>query len=137
MVATAPAPTTRRRASKKAAAATPVTPASPATPSTPAPAPVVQLTQSQIVALEELRTLKAHQRTLKARDEELTEELKGVLRGSGGGVDENGVLLASVSDRAGRRSVDYGRLASRYPDAYKDTVSVGNDSEVLTLHKPK
>jgi predicted phage-related endonuclease len=103
-------------------------------PAVPAPAPVVVLTPSQVVSVEELGHVKRHIRTLEHRKEELSGEIKGVLRGTGGGVDDHGVLLASVAERAGRRSVDLARLALDFPKAYEACVSMGSPSEVLTLH---
>lgn len=99
----------------------------------PVTLPVVALTEVQLVTIEELSHVRRHVRVLKARGDELGAEIKGWLRGSGGGVYK-GVLKASVSERAGQRKVDLARLATEFPEAYAACVSDGNTAEVLTLH---
>ena len=105
-----------------------------AAPAVPATKPVTQLNESQAVTVDELKHVRRHVKTLKARDEELTAEVKGWIRGTSGGVNADGELLASVSDRAGRRTIDYARLAKDFPAAYAACVGEGNPSEVLVLH---
>lgn len=93
----------------------------------------VELNESQYATATELHFVKKHIRTLDARKTELTEELKGVVRGTGGGTYD-GALVVSVADRAGRRQVDLARLLAAYPEAYAACVSEGSPSEVLTVH---
>lgn len=104
----------------------------PATAAPTAPA-VTVLTATQMVTVDELRHVKRHVRTLEARKDELTAEVKGWIRESGGGVDSDGVLVATISERAGRRNVDLARLAKDFPAAYAACVSAGSAQEVLTL----
>ena len=94
----------------------------------------VTLTESQAVTVDELKHVRKHVKVLKAREVELSTEVKGIVRGTAGAVDKDGVLVASVSDRAGRRTVDMARLATDFPDAYAACVALGNASEVLVLH---
>ena len=101
---------------------------------TATPTPVVVLTASQVVIVDELKHVRRHVKTLEGREKELGAEVKGWLRGSGGGVGPDGELLASVAERAGRRTIDYARLASDFPEAYAACVGQGNAAEVLTLH---
>jgi hypothetical protein len=105
-----------------------------AAPAVPATKPVVVLSQSQAVTVDELKHVRRHVKTLEGREKELSVEVKGWIRGSGGGVNADGELVASVADRAGRRVIDYARLAKDFPDAYAACVSIGNAAEVLTLH---
>ena len=98
--------------------------------------PPVTLNESQVVIVDELRHVKRHVRILEARKEELTAEVKGWIRESGGGVDSDGVLIASITTREGQRTVDLARLARDFPAAYAACVAKGSMQEVLSLPGP-
>lgn len=92
----------------------------------------VEVTDEQANEIAMLKAARKNTAAWEARRDELNAKIKNLLAGAKGAL-HNGRVLAEVSERGGRRSVDLDLLKARWPEAYAACVSEGKRQKVLSL----
>jgi len=92
----------------------------------------VVLTTEQVKVFTDLRAARDAEKGWKREKDRLTAAARSILDGAKGAVYKDRIV-ATVSSRAGRRSVDLDRLRVEYPEAYRACVTTGDPTEVINL----
>ena len=92
----------------------------------------IEITDEQAEDVGYLKAARSNTRGWETRRDELTAKVKGVL-GDAKGAIHKGRVVAEVTERGGRRTVDLDALKARFPDAYAACVTEGKTQRVLNI----